>query len=319
MDRLDILILRELAQGGELWPARPGSIPSYRQLARKVQASPGTVRNRVRRMIQSGFMHGVLFYPNPTLLGFLGGSYAIELPHPEEKPRILARVAAVDGVIFLENFRGALLGIGLTYADDRALEPTLRRIDRAAGTGPGMFTPVAHPPCPASLSRPDWQLAVRLMAGGLPSYSHAAGDLGVSLRTLKRRMKRLMASGALLSFPRLDYRALHSGVTAELLVAFDGAEREEEAKARISAHIGDFTFFTGAWDRFRIYRLILPNIARATTLGEAVRRIPGLAFARMELVDSLEYHLDALLPHARRRLEALTGEPGTKFSAPRRA
>ena len=304
MDRLDIRILRELFQGQTVWPARPGLSSSYRQVARRIGAPPGTVRNRLQEMTRTGVLNGIGVYANPATVGVRGGSYAIEVPASQVKTSVIARLLQIDGVYFLENFHGRLLGIGLGYRDERALEKLLARIDRAAGAARGIFTEVHHPPCPQDLSRLDREVIRRLVLGDYPSYSRLAEELRVSPRTLRRHVDRLARDGAIMSFPHVNYRAMTGEVTAELLVAFVEGRERTEREAELIRLLDDSLIFAGIWERFAIFRLILPNVARATELATTVSQFSGIRFARMEFVDELIERMAVLRPKPEARSRA---------------
>jgi DNA-binding Lrp family transcriptional regulator len=316
MDRLDIRILRELFQAHTVWPARPGPIASYREVARKLQANPGTVRNRIARMIKTGLLQGVLFYINPSLIGLQGCSYALEVAPNRSKPEVMRRLAAVEGVVFFENFRGPLLGLGILYDTEAGRHATLGKIDRIAGGAPGLCTPVTHPPAPKSLSRAEWTLALRLMTGSFQSFRQLAEELHIPVRTLRRRLDKLGDTGALLTYPRLDYRALSGSIAAELVVGLNDPALRSEAESRIMVIAGDWTTFVGAWETFNIYRLFLPRVSLLTDMAQEVGRIPGVLFARAELVDGLEDHLDKIGRYAEQALARVKRPPSRAAMPP---
>ena len=302
MDRLDIRILRELTQAHTVWPARPGFVPSYRFVARRIGASPGTVRNRVREMIRTGFLLRISAYANPNLLGLGSGSYAVEVSSGRSKADVMEKIAQLGGVVFFEDFRGPLLGMALTFSDSRDLERKLARIDQISGSSRGLFSRVEHPPAPGRLTRSEWALVGRLMAGNFRTYEQLAREFRVSSRTIKRRLARLAENGAILTFPRMDYRALVGGVTAELIVAFEDRATKAEAEGRILHLLDDWMIYAGVWEEFEIFRLILPNVSKASEVAERVGHLDGIRFARVEFVERLVDHLDALRPFVEQRV-----------------
>jgi len=315
VDHLDIRILRHLLQAQTVWPARPGLIASNRQIAQSLRVSPGTVRNRIKEMIRTGFLNGFQVYANPNILGLLSGSYAIEVSTTIPKREVLRLLAKTDGVVFFENFRGALLGLGLTYSSPVTLRKVLSRINEVARCPPGVFSRVEHPPATGPLTATEWKLVGRLMAGELVTYQHLAQELGCSVRTLKRRIARLVRTGAILTFPRMDYRAMSGGVAAELLVTFSDASLKTHAETEIQHRIEDWMIYAGIWGEFDIYRLILPNVSIVNELAEQLGRIEGVRFVRAELVDGLVPNFDALLPYVTRRAAGSRKETETVHAA----
>ncbi|HEV2166194.1 MAG TPA: AsnC family transcriptional regulator [Thermoplasmata archaeon] len=310
MDALDIRIVRELTQGQSVTPARPGILASHRQLARVLGVSGGTVRNRVKEMTGTGFLQGMVSYVNPSALGLEAVAYTIEVGAGVSKPTVIERISRLDGVIFFENFRGSLLGIGVLYEDDAGRKRTLERIDRIARSTPVLYSRVRFPPCSDALTALDWGTVRGLMAGNLRGHAALARELKVSVRTVKRRVARLIEIGAIFTFPRMDYRKVSGGVTAELLVTFRDPSTKSEVVPRILRLLEEHLTFVGSWEEFDMYRVILPNVPVLDLLAKEVGKLSGVRSVRGELVDEVLDRFDSLRPYLERHL-ATPGTGGT--------
>jgi DNA-binding Lrp family transcriptional regulator len=321
VDRLDVRILRELIQAHTVWPARPGFVAPYRAIARRIGAPAGTVRHRLSELTRRGFLRGFSIYPNPYVLGLQSGSYALVCGPTVERETLIERLAKLDGLVFFENFRGPLLGIGIAYADERDLTRKLDRIDRLAGAaGRGLFARVAHPPLRAPLRAAEWALLVRLLAGPFSSFAALASEQRTSVRTLKRRLAVLEESGAVLSFPRIDFRSIPHGVTAELLVTFVPGPERAIAERAILERLDEWLLFAGIWEDFDAYRLILPNVPTLDRLSAEVGKIPGVRSSRAELVDALVENMARFRPRVEAMLRrARAGSPAASGPRPRGA
>ncbi|HTT16806.1 MAG TPA: HTH domain-containing protein [Thermoplasmata archaeon] len=308
-DGLDIRILRELTQAQTVLPATPGLRASLRTIAATLGVAPGTVRNRLGRMYTTGVLRGSSVYANPSLLGLRAAAFALEVASRKHKDEVVARLLAIPGAFFLQNFRGPLVGIAVVHEDDRALESLLQEIRRIAGARPVLRTSVPYPPCTASLGRTDWRLLLRLTEGSFASYQELARELRVSVRTLKRSIARLTTGGAIFSVPTMDYRALTGCVPADLLATYTSGTARAEAEREILATVDAWLVYAGVWPEFGLYSLILPRVSSASDVADAVRRLPGVRSARMEFVED---HIDraaALADHVRRRAEVELGRP----------
>jgi len=289
MDELDARILRELNQANSVLPARPGFRSSYRKIARALEVSPGTVRNRVNRMFVTGVLTGSSVYANPNVLGLEAGAYAVEVAPGHRKREVVGRLRDLEGVYFLQNFRGNLLGLAFVYPDEPSRKRTIEAIHRLTGAVGGTFSRVPYPPCSAALSPSEWKLVARLVRGSFASYATLARELGLSVRTVKRRVSKLVRSHAVLSVATMDYRALSGCVPADLIVAFSTPAARHEAERRILSLIRDWMIFAGVWSDFGLYSLLLPKVSLATEIAEEAARIPGVGTSRVEIV---EEHID---------------------------
>ena len=289
MDDLDTQILRELTQANSVLPARPGFRASYRSIARSLKVSPGTVRNRINRMYASGVLTGSSVYANPNLLGLETGAYAVEVSPGRRKRDVVEKLRHVDGVYFLQNFRGSLVGLTFACPDSASRGRIIEAIHRATGAESGVFSRVVYPPCPVTLITSEWKLVSRLVRGSFSTYSALSKELGVSVRTIKRRVSKLVRNHAIFSVPTMDYRALSGVVPADLLVAFFSPAARHDVERRILALVGDRMIFAGVWADFGLYSLLLPKVSTATQIAEEVSHIPGVGMSRVELV---EEHID---------------------------
>ncbi len=309
VDSLDIRILRELVQGGTVWPANPGLAFSHRALARRLGVSAGTVRNRVLRMTRTGFLRGIHVYVNPSALGLVSGSYTLEIPQGSSRHQVIDRLSQIGGVVFFEDFHGPLLGLGVISEDDEKMEQLLSEVDTMAKCARGVYTRVHHPPCSVRPSAAEWELIAHIVPEGFRSYRELSDDLHVPIRTLKRRLSRLVGGRALMTFPKMNYGALDSGVTAGLLVVYQPGPSKDSARAAVIRQVDPWMTYAGIWEEFEAYRLILPSLSMATQLAETVSRTPGTQLCRMELVDELSDHFEALLPYVARARQALGRAP----------
>ena len=142
------------------------------------------------------------------------------------------------------------------------------------------------------------------MAGDQRGYAQLARELKVSVRTVKRRLARLVRIGAIFTFPRMDYRKISGGVTAELLVTFRDPATKGEVEPRNPPALKDHLTFVGNWEACDMFRLILPNVALLDYLVKEVERVPGVRAVRGELVDEVIDRFQALRPYLDRHLDA---------------
>ena len=289
LDKVDVRILRELTQAHSFFPARPGLKGSFRDIAKKLGLKPGTARNRINAMRDSGVLTGVSVYANPSILGLESGAYALEVPRFRVKEDVVQHLKLVEGVTFIQNFHGPLIGISFVYEDDAALRKKLALIRSIVGAEAGLFSRVTYPPCTAKLGRRDWQFIARVTKGEVTTFAELAKELRTSVRTLRRRMARVFGGWAVFSVPTMDYRAIQGGVPADAVVTFMEREQRGEAEKKILRLVEDHMIYGGVWEDFGLYSMVLPRVATASALARDIRGIAGVRQASVELVDE---HID---------------------------
>src|SRR5579872_3655019 len=241
MDRFDVEIIRELSQAQVTMPARVGLRSSYREMAKKIGISAGTVRNRVEKMYATGVLGGSSVYPNPTLLGLKGGSFAVDVSPRLAKSEVLSSLKSISDILFIHNFRGSLVGMLFLYKSE-SLDEIIERFKAVSDAKAVFFSRVEFPPCKLNLDNFDLHLILQL-SRGFRSYAQLSRSLDTSIRTIKRRLSRLKAEGAILSSPTLDYKAISGGAAADLIVAYQHSKVETEKK--ILEIIGEYMIFAG--------------------------------------------------------------------------
>jgi DNA-binding Lrp family transcriptional regulator len=289
LDALDLRILRAMAQAQFQHPARPGRAPSHRRIGRDLRLSPGTIRNRVRRMEETGVLMGTSTYPNPGLLGLATFAYAFDVARANDKPTVLRRLRQREEVFFLQNFRGTCLGAMLALPTERALEDLLGSIDRIGGGPRGWASPVPHPPSSVKLTGADRALISRLMREKGVTDLELAARLRISTRTLRRRMSRLVGGLAILSLPTMEYRSITGGLPADLLVRYADPLARSDAEGRLLRLLDPYLIYAGLWAGFAVYSTVLPRLTDATELAERASAVPGVREARLEFVED---HID---------------------------
>ena len=289
MDKVDVSILRELTQAQTVLPARPGVMPSYREIARKLDVSPGTVRNRMKMMYKEGVVSGSSVYPNPNLLGLKTGSYTMDVSPLLEKSEVVRMLKAIEGVVFVQNFHGTMVGIAFVYESDVSLDERLATFKETAASKEGVFSLIRYPPCPQDLTAPEAELILRLVRGPFPSYNELASQLGISVRTLERRLSKLVGENAILSVPTMDYRKIAGSIPADLIVFFGGYKAREKAEPEILELLRGSILYAGLWEEFGMYSLIVPRVSEVSDLVAKVNKMVGITMVKGEIVDE---HID---------------------------
>jgi DNA-binding Lrp family transcriptional regulator len=307
-DKLDIRILKQLASGGPFFPMRPGLGLSHRFMARRLGVSPETVRNRLGRMRSSGFILQSKVIPHPGLLGLQMGAFGVEISPALEKNELIGKLRLIEGVLIVQNHHGNFLGIVLVYEDEASLGKRLELIRRIGGVKEEMFSRILFPPCKLVLKLSEWEMVSRLVKGVPREPSKIADELGISVRTLRRKVVVMGQEGAIYTQPNVNFGALADAVPADLMVVYKSQGEKARAEQEVLRLVDDYIFYPGIWETMDVHSLVLPNPLVATRLAEKVRRVPGVRASRIELVDE---HLD--------QMEAFTGYVDRRIKEIRRS
>ena len=293
-------VFRELLSGPSTTPESPRFRSSFAGIGRKLGVDPDTVRLRVKKLHDSGLIAGWRTILNPSLLG--GGEVAIWFDADPLTPKdeLVEKIKLVQGVRFVSSFHGTLVSIILRYYDESSLPRDLELIRRIADVKSVTAAVIPFPQCRISLSKTDWEVLRALRRNPWKSLVLVSRELGLSSRTIQRKLDRLVREGALFSFPALNPMALKGSVLAALLVTYPG-DQKQEVDARLAAHLEPYLFLVLHMTPFSageltpcVLNLALPNIPTAREIQIWSRSVPGVVSARIEMYEQMNALFETL-------------------------
>lgn len=203
---LDWVVLRELLRWQGNQPGGAFRFP-VRDLARRTESHPNTIRARLGAMRKSGVLEGALFEPWPRLLGLARVGWMFHGVRPGGAERTRTTLADYPSA------SGAAIGLDWMFvhfwerSDSAAREQAESFAGRVgAKSHEQHFTSTDFPPSPADelrLSAMDWRLILALRKNTGGSLASAARALRTTSRTVERRALRLHKAGAGGMFPLL--------------------------------------------------------------------------------------------------------------------
>ncbi len=124
LDTTDEAVLRSLQANGRR---------SFRDIAREIGVSEGTVRSRVRRLEEAGVLR-VLAFVDPSRLGQRVLGLVLARVHPEHQARVLDAACAWPETTYVSSLIGrADLYMQVICADNEALRAIVNRLRALPG------------------------------------------------------------------------------------------------------------------------------------------------------------------------------------------
>lgn len=219
MDSLDLRIVREM--GFRPYGARPQNPevfkPSY--LAKRTGVEPETVKARLARMEESGFIRFYQVYPNFRHLGLQGSAYLFRVPDDDRKAEAIQKVEPIEGLVEIHNFLGPEMCVDLSHRGPEDLSRKLRLLAEFTGdAAPTRFYERHMPAVGRTLTPLDWRILKALRYKGRRSLAEVADEVGVSVRTVRRRHDRMAAEGSFFVVPAIDPGKAPGVLLYELLI-----------------------------------------------------------------------------------------------------
>ncbi len=317
MDTLDVRILRRLFQGRSYTSKGPALRESLATIAKAVDVDEDTVRNRLRKFQESGFIPDWRLYVNPHLWG--GGQIAVWADAGPEtaKREVVERLRAVPGVLMVYVCYDGFL-VFQEFDDEWSLPRIVEGLRAALDAREALVARVSFPKGPVDLRDRDWDLLRAMRGNPWTPNSEIAAAVGLSGRTTRARLGRIFAQGVLFAWPSMDFRVIQGGILAHLLVWYP-IERKTEVDVALSAHLEPHLWNVIHMQPYRrgdltpcCYNLMVPNVPEAQEAASWTRGLPGVDHATVHLHEDMYDFFDA---YDARLDERLTRVPGSRSFA----
>ena len=255
----------------------------------------GTVRNRVRKLLGAGIVRQWDIILNPRLIG--GGEVGawVDVAPDVAKDDLIQEILLLDGPVIVSNFRGPFLAVILRYVDEMSVlrqVDLIRRLAKAETIGLGR---VPFPDSKIRFSDSDWRVLKELSRTPRKPLAVVAREVGISSRTVKRKVERMVRGGAVFGFPWVDPRGLEGGVMATLFITYE-IEGGDGIDQRFLSAFDDIFLHTFHMLPFRrgdptpcSFNLILPNVPAASEVLRWAQEQPDILSVRVELFEDTFY------------------------------
>jgi DNA-binding Lrp family transcriptional regulator len=285
MDSLDIRVYRELFHGRTGPPLESDIRRSYRSMARKLKIDEVTIRKRVKRFQQSGFLKGWRLFVNPALLGMRLAQLWLNVRPPSDKHDLIAKLRLMPGVIAISDYYGSTLTVIIVYEDEISAKKEFELIARISKAENLKRGNIPFPRCSIELKQTDWRIIKTIQENPRQSYFVISREVGISSKTVRRRLDRMIEESALFVLPSLNPSALDGAIMTDLVIFYADSESKTEVDRRIVSQFDNLLIRAELGDiEHGFFNLIIPNISKAKEILTWVKEQPGVGMVFIELV-----------------------------------
>ena len=286
MDKLDVKILRELALNRANSPFPSDVRVPYRTIAERLQVDEDTVRNRIKKFDQIGFLRNWQLAMNPNLIGLKLVRIAFDFPFPTSKEDLIRKLKLIQGVLAIITHFGRSLGVILSYENEKSLRRQIELIQRMSNAENLVKGNIPLPECGIVLSKTDWNIIRSLQRNPHKPYHAVSKELGLSSKTVKRRLDRLIREKAIFLIANLNPKASHDVVFVDLLVFYTSLESKSEVDRKISSEFDEYLVHAELTDtEHGLFVLVIRNVSKAQEILSWVKEQDGVREARVALVE----------------------------------
>ncbi len=282
-DALDNRIAKEVGNPHTLqWNVRE----SYASIARRIGVSEETVRKRIKRAEKRGSIMGWRVLPSPNLIGCVDAYVDLEVGNLERKQEIISQLKLLEGVINILNLEGRGLFVLFDSEPGEALARKTQLIGSICGTNKFTTWNSSIPDCDLNLSGTDWRIVWAIRDDPRKSLSQIARDVGVTVRTVNRRLGLLTERRAIFLVGLPNFRQT-PGVAANLLIFTPDGGRKSSVAEKIDLRFKTVVFGAPIALHYLFYNIAFQNLTEADEASGWVKGLEGVGRVRLGIMKDL--------------------------------
>jgi DNA-binding Lrp family transcriptional regulator len=289
-------LMRELWGSPDRWNVRK----TYADVANRLGVDEETVRNRLRRLKESGFLVGWRVVPSPAVFERESAMLYLDFEDQERRDAAVPKLKLMDGVTTLASAYGKDLMV--TYYDDSEHKASKKIAGIQGLTVAQPIGGMKMPPTDFRMTPTDWQIVGLMLHDAERDIPTVAKKTRVSSRTVKRRLNAMIDTSAIAVMPIID-QSKSGGVSYTMMVECQ-AGRIAEVGELIASKIKTLVFRAGYGKDGLIFGFNAANVAEGTEVLRSVKDLDGLKSARLLMVDQVIYAFDWLERESRNRASA---------------
>lgn len=279
LDDLDVKIIRELGSpSSPQWNVRE----SYANVSRKLGVDEETVRMRVKRAMERGFLPPWRLTINPRLLGCDTVSLELEVVKEEKKTEVVSQLKLVDGVTRILDYRGKGLLVTLS-SEEESLPRRIRLIESICGSSKSVMWKSKFPRPEMRMKMIDWRIVNAMKDDARMDLHSVAKSLGVSTRTVQRRLAAMTEGKAVYLVGEPNVENL-GGLLCCFVVFCPDHLRKREVDNEIRSKFSRLGISDMSPEEHTIFGMPCQNLAEADRALDSLKSIEGVEEAGMRIM-----------------------------------
>ncbi len=250
---------------------------------------------------QSGTIIGWQLMINPHLFGREATSVILDVYDPSSKHTMISQIKLIDEVVMIMDFYEKPLRVVFYHEDDRDRERRLELIKSICGDKNPISWRLGYAPFNAKLKRTDWQILKALRRDSMQSNLEVAQEVGVSARTVKRRLAFMVEARAIHTFALGDVKRM-PGTAYFFLIECADEKKKHEIDANVSSRLENAVFADKSNKTYLMYAAVFPNMSEADETYRWIKSLDGAENTRMYVMREIISIPDWLDKETDRRL-----------------
>jgi len=256
-------------------------------MAKDLGVDQATVRTRIEKLQKSHVLVGWYLATSPAVSGH-DVTYAwLKAEPPLRKYDITRRLLSIESVERVCDYFGTRMSFVLLTEHGSDSSIAFKRLAAAAGLSQTMRRGTFMMVTPRGLKATDAAIIESLRGDPWKPYSNVAKELGVSAKTVNRRVAQLADSGAIYLLPIIDLKALHGVIPLELVVDYSSGDSKVMVNRAVMSRVKDSLIFSDVSGPGGYFALAVHNISEVEQIAEWVKRQKGVRAVRAEALQDV--------------------------------
>jgi DNA-binding Lrp family transcriptional regulator len=285
MDELDVKILRALISERAVAPSNPNIKSSLRAIAARLGADDMTLSYRYKKLQEWGCMSVWTLLVNPAYFGYRMADLMIDVQPEAGKSDMIRKLKLVNEITGMVNFYGKGLRIFMMHNGDESCSRTVELISRI--TNAERITR-SRMPLPHSetkrLTATDVEIIRALSKDARKSSVLVAKELGLSAKTVRKRVEKLRKENTIFAFPILKIEGVPGLIPIYLSYTYTNNGAKASVDRAIISHFHS-NYLTGSFPDPDMGHVVLnaSTMADVRKFLEWAKSQPGIASARVDI------------------------------------
>ncbi len=257
---------------------------------------------RVKRVKERGFLSAWRLMVNPRLLDREVVSLELDVDAEERKAKAISQIRLVDGVTRIIDFSGKGLLVSVC-SEKETLPRKIQLIESICGSPKSAVWSSRFPQPAMRMRKIDWKIVNAMKEDARADLDDVAKSLGVSSRTVQRRLSAMREGKAvyLSGAPRVE---AVGGLMCCFLVFCPDHLKKRAVDNEIHSSFSRIGTSDFSPEEYSIFGMHCENLAEADRTAEKLRSFDGVQNARMCIMKELIVVQDWLEHEIGRRLSA---------------
>jgi DNA-binding Lrp family transcriptional regulator len=219
---------------------------SDHSIAKRLQVTTNTVKNRIRNLTKEGVLQGFETHLSATFFNATHCWVSAQLYGNKREEKIVEEVGKIDKVSFIMPTTENLMLIAMDFFDSTDLDNTIQQMSGRKGiTGIQTYIyPSQDLHKKIDVSPLDWKIIKSIRFNSRKSPREIARECGISTRTVNRRLKRLYNGGIIHHTIAFDPMASKGTIVYGILTEYDTRYPRDKIVKSVTSNVKNlFNYF----------------------------------------------------------------------------